>query len=83
MNETQWSGQHYIVSKGCTIFAKEMENMGKERRWTKGLKYCRVLGVSLPQSIVNVEHMHTPNKPIYANKGFGFFFFFKDEDYEN
>lgn len=33
-------------------------------------------GISILQNIVNVEHIHTHDKSIYANKEF----FFKDDD---
>lgn len=39
-----------------------------------------VLVVSIPQSIINVEHICRQNKSIYAHKGFRFF---KDKDSDN
>lgn len=48
-----------------------------EKNGPKAKNIAGVLGVSIPQSIVNVERIHTPNKSTYANKGSDFFFFFK------
>lgn len=41
-----------------------------EKSGPKAKNIARVPGVSIPLSIVNVEHTHPQNKSIYANKGF-------------
>lgn len=48
-----------------------------EKNGPKAKNIAGVLGVSIPQSIVNVERIHTPNKSTYANKRSDFFFFLR------
>lgn len=45
---------------------KSMENMGRWRKMDQRLKTLQGIGVSIPQSIVNVYHIRS--KSIYANE---------------
>lgn len=54
--------------KNCTRFVgKKNGEHGMIEKRDQMLKYCRLLGVCIPQKTVHVEHIHT-QPIIYANK---------------
>lgn len=62
----------HCVEGLCKIGKRDEEHAVIEENGPKAKNIAGVLGVSVPQSIVNVECIHTQS--VYANEGFCFVF---------